>query len=110
MLFLQVKKLVKEKEILKITTEDLIDKYKSINKFFRQLIDELEKFKIQSWNYNKFKPIIKFIALYISVHGVLDRPKIDFLNKRFWNTVLYNRYSWAQNEKDSKDFYGAWFG
>jgi len=48
MLFLQEKKLVKEREILKITTFDLIDNCKQINKLFKQLIDELENFKIQT--------------------------------------------------------------
>lgn len=104
MLFLQEKKLVKEREILKITTDELINNYKKINKLFKQLIDELDNFKIQYGNYNKFKPIIKFISLYISEHKDLTYQKREFLQKWFWNTILYNRYSWAQNERIQKDF------
>jgi len=48
MLFLQDKKQVKEREILKITTEELINNCKIINKLFKQLIDELDNFKIQT--------------------------------------------------------------
>lgn len=104
MLFLQDKKLVKEREILKITTDNLINNYKLINKLFKQLIDELDNFKIQAWNYNKFKPIIKFLSLYISSHKDLTYEKRTFLSKWFWNTILFNRYSWAQNERIQKDF------
>ncbi len=104
MLFLQEKKLVKEREILKITTFDLIDNCKQINKLFKQLIDELENFKIQTWNFNKFKPIIKFLSLYISTNKDITHEKRVFLSKWFWNTVLFNRYSWAQNERIQKDF------
>ena len=104
MLFLQDKKLVKEREILKITTDDLINNCKNINKLFKQLIDELDNFKIQTWNYNKFKPIIKFLSLYISSNKDLTHEKREFLSKWFWNTVLFNRYSWAQNERIQKDF------
>lgn len=104
MLFLQDKKLVKEREILKITTDDLLNNCKRINKLFKQLIDELDNFKIQTWNYNKFKPIIKFLSLYISEHKDLTHEKREFLAQWFWNTVLFNRYSWAQNERIQKDF------
>lgn len=104
MLFLQKKKIVKEKEILKISTNQLIDSYKLVNKLFKQLINELDNFKIQPWNYNKFKPIIKFFALYISSNSDLTYEKRQFLSKWFWNTILYNRYSWAQNERIQKDF------
>ncbi len=104
MLFLQDKKLVKEREILKITTDDLIYNCKRINKLFKQLIDELDNFKIQTWNYNKFKPIIKFLSLYISSNKELTHEKREFLSKWFWNTVLFNRYSWSQNERIQKDF------
>lgn len=104
MLFLQDKKQVKEKEILKISTEDLIDNYKTVNKLFKQLIDELDNFKIQTWNYNKFKPIIKFLSLFISSNKDLTHEKRVFLFKWFWNTILFNRYSWAQNERIQKDF------
>lgn len=104
MLFLQEKKLVKEREILKITTDDLTNNFKLINKLFKQLIDELDNFKIQTWNYNKFKPIIKFLSLYISSHKDLTHEKRTFLSKWFWNTILFNRYSWAQNERIQKDF------
>lgn len=104
MLFLQNKKQVKEREILKISTEDLINNYKLINKLFKQLIDELDNFKIQTWNYNKFKPIIKFLSLYISSNKDLTHEKRVFLSKWFWNTILFNRYSWAQNERIQKDF------
>lgn len=104
MLFLQDKKLVKEREILKITTDNLTDNCKLINKLFKQLIDELDNFKIQTWNYNKFKPIIKFLSLYISSNKDLTHEKRKFLNKWFWNTLLFNRYSWAQNERIQKDF------
>lgn len=104
MLLLQDKKLVKEREILKITTDDLINNCKIINKLFKQLIDELDNFKIQTWNYNKFKPIIKFLSLYISSNKDLTHEKREFLSKWFWNTILFNRYSWAQNERIQKDF------
>jgi len=104
MLFLQDKKLVKEREILKITADNLINNYKLINKLFKILIDELENLKIQKWNYNKFKPIIKFVALYISTNKDISATKKVFLNKWFWNTILFNRYSWAQNERIQKDF------
>lgn len=104
MLFLQNEKIVREREILKITSEDLMSNYKEINKLFKQLIDELDTFKIQVWNYNKFKPIIKFISLYISTNKDITIEKRKFLKKWFWNTLLYNRYSWAQNERIQKDF------
>lgn len=104
MLLIQNEKIVKEREILKITTDELIDKCKTINKLFKKLIDELDNYKIQTWNYNKFKPIIKFISLYISYHKDLTHEKRVFISKWFWNTILYNRYSWAQNERIQKDF------
>lgn len=104
MLFLQEEKIVKEREILQLTTEIFMNNYMAVNRFFRRLIDELENFKIQSGNYNKFKPIIKFFAVYLSTNEALTPDKRRFLKAWFWNTLLYNRYSGAQNERIQRDF------
>lgn len=94
-----------QKNILLISTNDLIDNTKSINKTINRIYDfftenclELEKIK-------DFKPISKFLAWYFSI--ILEKDDTwnlrNALNKWFWNTIIYNRYPGAQNERVQRD-------
>lgn len=94
-----------QKNILSISTEDLINNTKNINKNINRIYDfftenclELEKIK-------DFKPISKFLAWYFSI--ILEKDDTwnlrNALNKWFWNTIIYNRYPGAQNERVQRD-------
>ncbi len=94
-----------QKNILLISTNELIENTKSINKTINRIYDfftenclELEKIK-------DFKPISKFLAWYFSI--ILEKDDTgnlrNALNKWFWNTIIYNRYPGAQNERVQRD-------
>ncbi|MCX5681952.1 MAG: hypothetical protein NT079_06785, partial [Candidatus Omnitrophica bacterium] len=101
-----LKKQFKQKEILKITTEDLVTNVKIIHKVYQEILNELKSsFKIDAQEVDKFKPIMKFLTAYFSSSESLSVPEEkQFLQKWFWNTVIYNRYPGSQNEKVEKDF------
>jgi len=94
-------------QILSITTEDLLANFNFIHKSFNEIIGELNNyFKIEKEEVKNFQPILKFITAFHTENNKLSfEPvkKSEFLKKWFWNTVLYNRYPGAQNERISKD-------
>lgn len=107
MLFLMLiilKKEFKQKEVLKLTTDDFLDNLKEIHSIYLKVLRYMEKYKIDKEDLSKFKPIVKFLVAYISNNKALELKQEKFLEKWFWNTILYNRYPGAQNEKIEKDF------
>ena len=111
MLFLLMIILRKEfvaKEILKITSDDLKNNIKFIHNTFHHILETLEsKYEIKKKEAKYYQTILKFITAFtVENGGKLDDSinKIDFLKKWLWNTVLYNRYPGAQNERIAKDY------
>lgn len=96
------------KEILKITPDELINNMKFIHKIFHNILEILDnKYQIKKNEVGFYQPILKFITAFtVENGGKIDDSidKINFLNKWLWNTVIYNRYPGAQNERIAKDF------
>lgn len=111
MLFLLMIILRKEfiaKEILKITTEDLVKNVKYIHNIFHHILETLEnRFNIKKTEAKSFQPVLKFITAFATENGgKIDNhvEKMSFIEKWMWNTLIYNRYPGAQNERIAKDF------
>ena len=100
-----LKQKFKQKEILNLQTSDLIDNSKSIHKTYWNVIRFMEnKFKIKKEELKSYRPILKFLTIYIAKNPDLSIEQEELLNKWFWNTLLYNRYPGAQNERVERDY------
>ena len=99
-----LKKKFKQKEVLGLTTDHFLDNLKEIHDIYLKVLHYMEKYKVDKEDVSKFKPILKFLTAYLSENKTLEIKQEKFLEKWFWNTILYNRYPGAQNEKVEKDF------
>ena len=99
-----LKKKFKQKEILKITTEDLLSNLKRIHKVYQKTLELLKYYGVEEKEISSYQPILKFITAFVSENETLTIEKKEFLDKWFWNTLVYNRYPGAQNERIEKDF------
>ncbi len=64
----------------------------------------INHFHIEYEEIKKYQPISKFIVAFISEYQKDESKYKDFLDKWFWNTLIYNRYPGSQNERIEKDF------
>src|SRR5690606_22710835 len=107
LIMLLLKKGFSQPKILTVTTEDLLNNFSFIHKSFHEISGELKNyFKIEQYEITNYQPVLKFItAFHSSFEGSPADlvHKKEFLSKWFWNTVLYNRYPGAQNERIAKD-------
>ncbi len=99
-----LKRKFKQKEVLKISTNELIENLKYVRDTYIRSIQQTERYKIELSELSKFKPIFKFIVAYLSENKSIGIKEKKFLDKWFWNTLLYNRYPGAQNERVEVDF------
>jgi len=101
-----LKKKFKQKEILKITTEDLLSNLKRIHRVYQKTLELLKYYGVEEKEISSYQPILKFITAFVSENETLtiEKEKKEFLDKWFWNTLIYNRYPGAQNERIEKDF------
>lgn len=108
LLMIILKKKFIAKEILKITSNDLINNLKNIHKTFHYVLDILfTRYNIRKNEVKYFQPILKFVTAYsVENSNELDDniKKSNFLDKWFWNTLMYNRYPGAQNERIANDY------
>lgn len=101
---LQDNKTFTQKDILHLTANELITNQKKINKQYIDLIEKLKEFNIEEDSIKKVKPITKFLTAFLSTKKQLSVEDNTFLRSWFWNTLLYNRYPGAQNERVGRDF------
>jgi len=97
----------KANEVLKITTDDLIDNIKNIHFILNRLTEIMERdFYIEKAEQNKYQPVAKFIVAFLTRYSnVYTQSQYRaFLLKWYWNTIIYNRYPGAQNERIERDF------
>ena len=100
-----LKKEFRQKEILDITTDDLLANMKNIHITYWQVIRLLDnEFKLKKDNLGGIRPLVKFLTAYISENPSLTVEKRNFLKIWFWNTLLHNRYPGSQNEKIKNDY------
>lgn len=99
-----LKKEFKATFIIKISTDDLMNNIKKIHFILKRTIEILNNhFHIEYDEINHYKPIAKFIVAFLARYQN-DTNYSRFLNNCLWNTLLYNRYPGAQNERIEKDF------
>lgn len=102
-----VKEKFQVKEVLKITTDEFINEIKHLHFVFNRLYEILENnFFIETKEQNKYQPIAKFVVAFLTKFPKEENtPEFkEFIKKWYWNTVIYNRYPGAQNERIEKDF------
>ena len=103
LIMLVLKKQFQAKYILKISTTDLINEIKQLHFIIKRSIEILNNsFYIEYDEIKKYQPISKFIVSFLSQYKK-DTEYSNFLGKWLWNTLLYNRYPGAQNERIEKD-------
>jgi hypothetical protein len=99
-----LKKEFKATFIIKISTDDLMNNIKNIHFILKRTLEILNNnFHIEYDRINDYKPIAKFIVAFLARYDN-DTNYGKFLNNCLWNTLLYNRYPGAQNERIEKDF------
>jgi len=100
-----IKKVFIQKEILKITAQELYLNMKIINRILNNGIEELERFNVKQDKLGEFVPSLKLIVSLYAKHQNLNTPRAkNIISFWFWNTLLYNRYPGSQNEKIQRDF------
>ena len=102
---IMLKKEFKINVVLKLKPEELMDQSKYLHDKFMSLIEFLDKnFNIEVGELFKYQPIIKFLSACLTYFPKINLTEQDFLRKWFWNTLIFNRYPGAQNERISRDF------
>ena len=102
---IMLKKEFKINTVLKLKPEELIDQSKYLHDKFIFLIDFLFKnFNIETKELFKYQPIIKFLSACITYFPKINLIEQEFIQKWFWNTLVFNRYPGAQNERIARDF------
>lgn len=108
MLFLtliMLKKEFKASEIIKLTTQDLIQDTKRLHDEYHRIVGFMDnEFHIAKEELWKYQPAMKFLAAAITHFGKLTPAHHSFLKTWFWNTLLKNRYPGAQNARIERDF------
>lgn len=94
-----------QKEILKLTAQELYINMKTINRTLINALEELERFYINPDKLGSFIPILKLVVALYEKHQNLGSPQAkNLISFWFWNTLIYNRYPGAQNERIQRDF------
>ncbi|MBU0591577.1 DUF262 domain-containing protein [Candidatus Micrarchaeota archaeon] len=95
----------KQKLIKKITTEKLIENMKNLHKTYWKIVNYIKTtFYVEPEDLSDYVPMIKFLTAYISETPNITPTEQKFLNRWFWNTLLYNRYPGSQNERIERDY------
>ena len=95
----------KGKEVLKLTTKQLLENTKWLHDKFQYLIGFLDQqFNIKKEELRRYNPMMKLLASVVTHYDNIDYPKQEFLKTWFWNTLLKNRYPGSQNERIERDF------
>lgn len=95
-----------QKEILRISTEELYINIKNVGRILQKAAQEMEVFNVKANRLRDYVPIFKFIVAYVAENEKkLNNPNTkEFIKFWFWNTLLYNRYPGAQNERIKADY------
>ena len=102
---IMLKKEFKINGALKLRTDDLMTNIKFIHDNYSVLIQMLKSlFGIEQVELFKYQPILKFLAAFVSHYSNINLTEQKFIEKWFWNTLIYNRYPGSQNERIAKDF------
>ena len=105
LIMISLRRKFKATQILRITTSDLLENIKflhfTINRVKEILMNNLH---IEYEEIKKYQPVSKFITAFVSEYPKDESKHKDFIEKWFWNTLMYNRYPGAQNERIEKDF------
>lgn len=102
---IMLKKEFKINAVLKLRANELIEHSKYVHDKYLALGDMLFKmFNIESVELYKYQPIIKFLSAFITHFPKIDLNEQQFIEKWFWNTLMYNRYPGSQNERIARDF------
>lgn len=102
---IMLKKEFKINAVLKLKAEDLMTQAKYVHDKYLSLIEILNKlFNVESVELFKYQPIIKFLSAFITHMPKINLVEQEFIQKWFWNTLMYNRYPGAQNERIARDF------
>jgi hypothetical protein len=94
-------------KVLEIKTDDFMQKIKDLHFILNRLSEIMEKdFYIEVEEQKKYQPIAKFIVAFLTNYSKKENEPAykSFLQKWYWNTIIYNRYPGAQNERIEKDF------
>jgi len=97
----------KANRVLTIKTEEFIKNIKHLHFVLNRLSEILEKyFFIEREEQKKYQPIAKFVVAFLTKYSKSENEPAykSFLKKWYWNTVVFNRYPGAQNERIEKDF------
>lgn len=102
---IMMKKEFKINAVLKLKTAELITNAKYLHDKFLGLIEMLNRlFNIEKTELFKYQPILKFLSAFVTHFPKIDLSEQKFIEKWFWNTLLYNRYPGSQNERIARDF------
>jgi hypothetical protein len=102
---IMLKKEFKINAVLKLKTNELIDQCKYIHDRYLALSEILFKmFNVEAVELYKYQPIIKFLSAFTTHVPKINLSEQQFIQKWFWNTLLYNRYPGSQNERIARDF------
>lgn len=105
LILIMLKKEFKQKPILKLSTDIFKNNLKEIHKTYWELISFVENnFNVKHCDLSSIKPMLKFLCAMLSDTSPATLEKNNFLKTWFWNTLLYNRYPGAQNEKVLRDY------
>ncbi len=94
-------------KVLQIKTDQFIKNIKHLHFILGRLSEIMESdFYIEIVEQNKYQPIAKFIVAFLTkYHKEENEPSYkDFLQKWYWNTIIYNRYPGSQNERIERYF------
>jgi hypothetical protein len=76
-----------------------------INRIITKSVEELERFHVFQDNLGDFVPSFKLIVSLYTKYQNLNTPHaISLVSYWFWNTLIYNRYPGAQNERIQRDY------
>jgi hypothetical protein len=102
---IMLKKEFKINAVLKLKTDELITNSKLLHDKFLGLIEMVNRlFNIDKVELFKYQPILKFLSAFVTHYPKINLSEQKFIEKWFWNTLLYNRYPGSQNERIARDF------
>lgn len=102
---IMLSKKFKSKDVLKLTTKELMENTKWLHDKFQYLVGFLNQhFNIKPQELRRYNPAMKLLASVITSYDSIDYPKQEFLKTWFWNTILKNRYPGSQNERIERDY------
>lgn len=94
-------------KVLTIKTEKFIKNIKHLHFVLNRLSEILKQdFYIEQAEQKKYQPIAKFVIAFLTKYSKDENDPTykSFLQKWYWNTIIFNRYPGSQNERIEKDF------